>query len=114
MSRRARRALGAAAVLGLAAGLARIALPVVPGWFIRADPLAPCDVIMVAGSNPAGSTEVEAVRLWRRGLGRYLLCVGRPAAWRVSEEEVMARHARALGVPAEQVLSFHIPFSNAP
>jgi uncharacterized SAM-binding protein YcdF (DUF218 family) len=114
MSRRARWVLGAVVALGLAVVLARLALPVIPGWFIRADPLTPCDVIVVAGSNPAGSTEAEGARLWQRGFGHYLLCVGRPAAWRVAEEAVMARHARALGVPADRVLRFHIPFSYAP
>jgi hypothetical protein len=71
-------------------------------------------VIVVAGSNPKGSTEREGVRLWRRGYGRYLLCVGRPAAWNVKEEEAMARHARDLGMPADRVLTYHIPFSTAP
>jgi hypothetical protein len=85
-----------------------------PAWFIRADPPAPCDVIVVAGSNPAGSTEAEAFRLWQQGLGRMLLCVGRPVAWHVAGDEIMARHVRALGVPADRVLAVDIPFSEAP
>jgi hypothetical protein len=92
----------------------RLALPSIPGWFIHADRLAPCDLIVVTGSNPEGSTEEEGVRLWRRGLARRLLFVGRPAAWNVAEDEVMVRHARALGVPADRLLRFHLPFSSDP
>jgi len=91
--------LAGAALLGLAVIAARLALPSVPGWSIHADALAPCDVIVVAGSDPEGSTEAEGARLWRAGSGRYLLCAGRPAAWHVLEEVVMARH---------------LPFSDAP
>jgi uncharacterized SAM-binding protein YcdF (DUF218 family) len=114
MSRRLRRGLISIGLLVLAGVLLRSVLPVLPGWFIRADPLAPCDVILVSGSNPQGSTEAEGVRLWRQGLGRSLLCVGRTAAWNVTEDEVMVRHARALGVPADRLLRFSIPFSDAP
>ena len=32
----------------------------------------------------------------------------------VHEDEVMLRHARSLGVPAERLIGYHIPFSNAP
>src|SRR5437763_15164801 len=100
MSRRLRWGLFGI-MLGVASAvLLRWLLPIFPGWFIQSDPLTPCDVIVVAGSNPQGSTEEEGVRLWRRGLGRSLMCVGRPAAWHVAEDEVMVRHARALGVPA--------------
>ena len=70
--------LAGAALLGLAVIAARLALPSVPGWSIHADALAPCDVIVVAGSDPEGSTEAEGARLWRAGSGRYLLCAGRP------------------------------------
>jgi hypothetical protein len=114
MSRRLRRGLFGITLVVVAAVLLCCLLPVVPGWFIRADPLAPCDVILVAGSNPLGSTEAEGVRLWRRGMGRSLLCVGRAAAWNVAEDEVMVHHARALGVPANRLLHFAIPFTDAP
>jgi hypothetical protein len=101
-------------VLTMGLGAARLALPHAPAWFIHADRPVPCDLIVVTGSNPAGSTETEGVRLLQGGLGRQLLCVGRPAAWRVAEDEVMVRHARALGVPPERLLRFHLPFSYAP
>jgi uncharacterized SAM-binding protein YcdF (DUF218 family) len=114
MSRRGRWGVGAVAAMAVFLVAARLALPRVPGWFIHADPLAPCDLIVVSGSNPDGSTEAEGARLWHQGFGRSLLCVGRPAAWEVAEEEVMARHARALGVPAERVLRFHIPYGDDP
>jgi uncharacterized SAM-binding protein YcdF (DUF218 family) len=114
MTRRRRKILAAVALLAAGMAAARLMLPSVPSWFVHADPLQPCDLILVAGSNAAGSTEAAAVRLWRQGLGERLLCVGRPAAWGVREEEVMARHARALGVPADRVLRFHLPFSHAP
>jgi uncharacterized SAM-binding protein YcdF (DUF218 family) len=114
MRRRTRRLIAGLSVAGAVLGAARLALPSVPGWFIRANRLAPCDLIVVTGSNPAGSTEIEGVRLWRQGMGRRLLCVGRLAAWNVTEDEVMVRHARALGVPPDRLLRFHIPFSVAP
>jgi len=114
LTRRARSILAGSALLGLAIITARLALPSVPGWFIHADPLAPCDVIVVAGSDPEGSTEAEGARLWRAGTSRYLLCVGRPAAWHVLEEVVMARHLRTLGVPPDRILTLDIPFSDAP
>jgi hypothetical protein len=101
------------ALLGLAAAAARLALPSVPEWFIHADAPAPCEVIVIAGSDPEGSTEAEAARLWRAGTGRYLLCVGRQAAWHVMEDEVVARHLQALGIPSSRVLTFAIPFSDA-
>jgi hypothetical protein len=114
MTRRARWALGGSVLLVLAAIGLRLALPSMPRWFIHTDPPATCDVIVVAGSNPEGSTEAEAARLWRSRAGRMILCVGRPSAWHVTEDEVMARHLRSLGVPANRVLAFDIPFSNAP
>lgn len=115
MKRRARWLLGAGALLALIAVAApRCLLPAVPGWFVHAEPPAPCDVIVLSGSNPGGTTEVEGARLWRRGAGRVLLCVGRPAAWHVLEDQVMARHLRILGVPPERILCFDIPLSDAP
>jgi uncharacterized SAM-binding protein YcdF (DUF218 family) len=113
LTRRTGWALGGLALLGLAAAAARLALPVVPGWFLYADPPAACDVILAAGSNPAGSTEAEGARLWHAGFGRCILCLGRQAAWHVAEEEVMARHLRSLGIPASRILIFDIPFSDA-
>jgi hypothetical protein len=114
VTRRVRRFLGGCLAVGAALVVVRLALPSIPGWFIHADRLAPCDLIVVTGSNPEGSTEEEGVRLWRRGLARRLLFVGRPAAWNVAEDEVMVRHARALGVPADRLLRFHLPFSSDP
>ena len=113
MTRRAGWLLGGIGFLGLAATAARLALPSVPGWFIHADPPAPCDVILVAGSNPEGSTETEGARLWRAGSGSDVLCVGRQAAWHVMEDQVMARHLRTLGIPSSRILTFAIPFSDA-
>ena len=105
--------MGGAALLLLAAVGALLALPSVPSWFVHADPVTPCDVIVVAGSNPEGSTELEGARLWKRGAGRFILCTGRPAAWNVLGDEVMARHLRALGIPVSRVLTFGIPYSEA-
>jgi hypothetical protein len=91
----------------------RLALPAMPGWLIHADSPARCDVIVVAGSNPEGSTEREGARLWRGGEAQRILCVGHPVAWHVAEDEVMARHLRVLGVPSGRVLTFDIPSSDA-
>lgn len=89
-------------------------LPAVPGWFVSADRPVRSELIFVTGSDPAGSTEVVAARLWRRGLGRYLVCVGRPVAWHVLGEQAMAAHLRALGIPASRVMTLDIPFADAP
>jgi hypothetical protein len=117
VSRRARWVLAGAVLLSLLVVSARLALPAVPGWFIYSDGSdrsVQCDVIVVAGSDPQGSSEAEGARLWSAGAGRCLLCVGRPAAWNVSAEAVMARHLRVLGIPPDRILTFHIPFSDAP
>lgn len=117
MSTRVRWVLAGAVLLSLLAAGTRLLLPAVPGWFIHSDGSdrsVRSDVIVMFGSNPEGSTEAEGARFWRGGYGRYLLCVGRPAAWNVRGEEVMARHLRALGIPAARILTFDIPFSDAP
>jgi uncharacterized SAM-binding protein YcdF (DUF218 family) len=100
--------------MGLCVLGTRLALPALPGWFIHTDPPARSDVIVIAGSDPDGSMEAEGGRLWRAGLGGCLLCVGRPVAWNVRSDEVMARHLRALGIPGERILAVDIPFSDAP
>jgi hypothetical protein len=73
--------LAGAALLVLSAAGIELALPAMPGWLIHVDPPARCDLIVVEGSNPEGSTEMEAARLWRRGQAEKVLCVGRPKAW---------------------------------
>ena len=114
MTRNARWVAGVAVAIVLGVIAARLALPRVPAWFVHSDPLARCDVIVVAGSDPKGSTEAAAARLWQAGWGTIVLCVGRPAAWHMDAESVMARHLRALGVPASHILTLRIPLSDAP
>ena len=79
---------------------------------LRAPPLSPYDVIIVAGCrvHPSGQPSdalarraERAVALWREGLAPEVIFTGGVGAGGVSEAAAAARHAESLGLPASVI-----------
>lgn len=79
---------------------------------LRAPPVGPYDVIIVAGCrvHPSGQPSdalarraERAVALWRQGLAPQVIFTGGVGAGGVSEAAAAARHAESLGLPASAI-----------
>lgn len=67
---------------------------------ISVDSPANADAIIVVGGSD-GTQEIKAVELYRAGLSPRVLFIGGQAGWRTSQGYLMAKHARAIGLPAK-------------
>jgi uncharacterized SAM-binding protein YcdF (DUF218 family) len=69
---------------------------------VVADPLTPCDAIVVMAGDPGYERTATAARLMRAGLARTLILTGGEPGPGDSAESLRA-HAAALGVPAASI-----------
>ncbi len=92
--------IAGALVLGVPLGLQALGQAL-----ITEDPLHRADAILVlAGETRDGARVSHAVGLYRRGLAPVLVLSGAPMGFRTHEAEVMARHAKYLGVPPGRIV----------
>jgi len=63
------------------------------------------DAIVVIGRDKTGERVEHAVRLFKQGLGKYLIISGRDIGWNTNEADMMKAHAINLGVPATLILT---------
>jgi hypothetical protein len=81
-----------------------------PWWLIAPTQTVQSDVILHLAVNDQSEGDEYVAELYRRGLARQIVCVSTPVAWQVYPADYARQHLIALGVPAENVQTFYLPF----
>src|SRR5437899_6709399 len=72
---------------------------------VAEEPIKSADAIVVIGRDKTGERVEQAVRLFKQGLGKYLVISGRDIGWNTNEADMMKAHAIDLGVPTTLILT---------
>lgn len=97
--------LGSLGVVLLLAGFFSL-----PWWLVAPAETVPSDVILHLALNDQSAGDEYVAELYHRGQARQIVCLSTAAAWRVYPADYSRQHLIALGVPAENVLTFYMPF----
>ena len=107
-------ALGAT-ILGLS-GLGLFYLP----WLLlspvltETTPLPAADVIIHWITISQSRADNRVMALYQQSKAKKIICVSMPVSWDVYAAEFTRQHLLALGVPAENVLTLHLPLEACP
>lgn len=80
-----------------------------PWWLIAPAETVPSEVILHLAVGDRSEGDEYVAELYRQGLARQVVCLSTPVAWQVYPADYARQHLIALGVPAENVLTFYIP-----
>tara|TARA_B100000686_G_scaffold294317_1_gene324455 strand:+ start:69 stop:683 length:615 start_codon:yes stop_codon:yes gene_type:complete len=67
--------------------------------------LVPSDAIVVLSGSPAGNRMEEAVRLFKKGMGKVIVFGGHSIYPGLNSHDVMKKYAIRLGVPKEKIIT---------
>jgi len=67
--------------------------------------LVPSDAIVVLAGSPAGNRMEEAVRLFKKGMGKVIVFGGYPLYPGINSHDAMKKYAIRLGVPKEKIIT---------
>tara|TARA_B100000686_G_scaffold180648_1_gene187596 strand:+ start:2032 stop:2649 length:618 start_codon:yes stop_codon:yes gene_type:complete len=67
--------------------------------------LVPSDAIVVLSGSPAGNRIEEAVRLFKKGMGKVMVFGGYPLYPGINSHEAMKKYAIRLGMPKEKIIT---------
>ena len=67
--------------------------------------LVPSDAIVILSGSPAGNRIEEAVRLFKKGMGKIMVFGGYPLYPGVNSHDAMKKYAIRLGVPKEKIIA---------
>ena len=67
--------------------------------------LVPSDAIVVLAGSPAGNRMEEAVRLFKKGMGKVIVFGGGPLYPGINSHDAMKKYAIRLGVPKEKIIA---------
>ena len=67
--------------------------------------LVPSDAIVVLAGSPAGNRMEEAVRLFKKGMGKVIVFGGHSIYPGLNSHDVMKKYAIRLGVPKEKIIT---------
>ena len=67
--------------------------------------LMPSDAIVILAGSRAGNRVEEAVRLFKKGMGKVMVFGGYPLYPGVNSHDVMKKYAIRLGVPKEKIIA---------
>src|SRR5689334_20500218 len=81
-----------------------------PWWLIAPAETVPSEVVLHLAMNDGSKADEYIAELYRQGLVRQVVCMSTAVAWQVYPADYARKHLIALGVPAENVLTFYIPF----
>lgn len=71
---------------------------------IRIETERDIDAIIVLAGDPDGSRVKEAVKLYKSGIGRYLIMSGNNIAWNTNLAEIMKREAIDMGIEPSSII----------
>ncbi len=97
-------------------GLAFLGLP----WLLHtpvlsaSTPLPDAGVIIHWITLAQSRADQRVVALYQQGHGKKIICVSTPVSWDVYAADFTRQHLLALGVPAENVLTLHLPLEACP
>ena len=97
--------VGALGVLLLLAGFFSL-----PWWLVAPAETKSAEVILHLAVGDGSNGDEYVAELYRQGLARQIVCMSTAIAWQVYPADYAREHLIALGVPAENVLTFYIPF----
>ena len=67
--------------------------------------LVPSDAIVVLAGSPVGNRLEEAVRLFKKGMGKVIVFGGGPLYPGINSHDAMKKYAIRLGVPKEKIIA---------
>ena len=67
--------------------------------------LLPSDAIVILAGSPAGNRIEEAVRLFKKGMGKVMIFGGYPLYPGINSHDAMKQYAIRLGVPKEKIIA---------
>lgn len=73
-------------------------------YLIVQDKLEKADAILVFAGDPNGERVAQAVELYKKGYGKFLLMSGGPAIWHQTYADNMRAQAKSLGVADKDIL----------
>ena len=81
-------------------------LRAIGNYLILSDPLEKSDVILVlSGDTNKGERVTEAVKLFKKGYGKYLVLSGNKIAWDTYAADLMKKQAISLRVPEHSIIA---------
>ncbi len=81
-----------------------------PWWLIAPAETVPAEVVLHLAMSDGSKADEYVAELYRQGSVRQVVCMSTAIAWQVYPADYARQHLIALGVPAENVLTFYIPF----
>lgn len=80
-----------------------------PWLLIRPAEVTPSDVILYVGFSDKVDTDLYVADLYRQGLGKQIVCLSKQITWNTYPADFARERLIKLGLPAADVLSFHLP-----
>ncbi|HZS09072.1 MAG TPA: hypothetical protein VFD58_29835 [Blastocatellia bacterium] len=104
--KRARRSLTGLAVI---VAVCLIVFFSLPRLLIAPSHIVPAEAILHYAIDPHSDADAWVAGLYRQGLVKKIVCVSRQASWELYPADFVRRHLIELGVPADDVLTLHLP-----
>jgi hypothetical protein len=82
-----------------------------PKLMIAPMDVAPADVILHSAIEMHSTADEFIVDLYRRGVARKVVCVSSQISWELYPGDFARQHLISLGMPAEDVISVHLPIA---
>lgn len=80
-----------------------------PRWLITSSPVPVADVILHFPNESSPLTDEYVVDLYRQKIAPKIVCISKPALCELYSADYTRQRLIALGVPAEDVLTLHLP-----
>ncbi len=98
-----------AIILSLCAVLFVLVFFSLPWLLIRPSETVPSDVIFYSGSGDSAETNQYVADLYYQGLAKKIVCSSGQIAWNTYPADFVREQLLQLGIPAEDVTTFHTP-----
>jgi hypothetical protein len=98
-----------AIVLGFCSVFTVLVFFSLPWLLIRPPETTPSDVIFYSGSGDSEETNQYVVALYNQGLAKKIVCSSGQIAWNTYPADFVREQLLQLGIPAEDVKTFHTP-----
>ncbi|HEX4946349.1 MAG TPA: hypothetical protein VFZ34_06795 [Blastocatellia bacterium] len=100
------------ALLGIALLLVVLGGWLLPKWLIASPPVSSADVILHFPNEGSPLADAYSVELYRQKIAPKIVCISKPAVCELYSADYARQRLIALGIPAEDVLTLHLPFAH--